>query len=242
MVNKICFLHFTGERDIQLLRVKCENEKDGCEWVGELRSLKEHLEICGYVRISCPNRCKYRKGDFDTFLYMGEFKIFRKDLQKHLNEVCPHRMYNCPHCGKTGEYGDIIQCHQMTCPKMKISCSNDECEKTFLRENEQDHLSTCPYQKVICKYKDFGCEIEVALLRKDLAAHERDDTAHLRMAMDTVLELKTQLLTMRLQLDQSLSTKPVAPFLFKVSKFTEKKDSKINILVLPSSHTHKNTK
>ena len=108
-------------------------------------------------------------------------------------------------------------------------------KKTFLRENEQDHLSTCPYQKVICKYKDFGCE--ESLLRKDLAAHERDDTAHLRMTVDTVLELKTQLLTMHLQLNQSQSTKPIAPFLFKVPKFTEKKASELKYFS-PSFFTH----
>ena len=203
--------------------------------MGELRSLEDHLKTCGYVKIPCPNKCIYRVDDFNyncTLLYGGEFKIFRKDLQKHLNEVCPHRTYTCPHCGKTGEYGDIIRYHQITCPKMKISCSNDECKKTFLRENEQDHLSICPYQKVICKYKDFGCE--VTLLRKDLAAHERDDTAHLRMTMDTVLMLKTQLHTMHLQLNQNHSTKPVAPFLFKVPKFTEKKDKYFS----PSFFTH----
>ena len=78
--------------------------------------------------------------------------------------------------------------HQLICPKKEINCSNNVCETRFLREDEQNHLSICPYQKVTCKYKDFGCVVEP--LRKDLAAHEKDSETHLCMTMDSLLETK----------------------------------------------------
>ena len=228
-----------GERDIQSLRVKCENEEDGCEWVGELRSLEDHLQKCDYIKLPCPNQCDIETG----FFYMPEY-VFRKDLQKHLKEECPRRQYACPLCKENGEYEDITGTHLLICPKQEINCQNDKCTTTFLREDEQQHLSVCLYEKVICKYNDFGCE--AAPLRKDLAAHEEDDKTHLRMTMNTVLavrkelkeqsskttqlEKKLQALTMNLHIKLIEQT---APFTFKMSKFTDKKDNNIEYFSPP---------
>ena len=57
------FQHFIDykktRREINSLKVRCANSKNGCEWVGELGELKGHLEAqegCDYVDVMCcPN-------------------------------------------------------------------------------------------------------------------------------------------------------------------------------------------
>ena len=45
-------------REIQELRIHCTNHVSGCTWVGELGTLKDHLQSdrgCGYVKVKCSN-------------------------------------------------------------------------------------------------------------------------------------------------------------------------------------------
>ena len=161
------------------MRIKCENEEDGCEWVGELRSLEDHLQLCDYTKLPCPNQCKN-----------VTIPIFRKDLLKHLNDECPRRQHTCPHCKVTGEYSKITGSHQTVCPQMKVECSNRPCKALFLRKDKERHLTVCPYVKFACKYKEFGCV--KAPFRKDLAAHEGNDQVHFRMFITAVAEMKRQ--------------------------------------------------
>ena len=65
-----------GDRNIKEMKVKCDNTDNGCEWIGELRSLDQHLIVCDYTFLSCPNECD--DGD----------KILRKDMEKHKAEKC----------------------------------------------------------------------------------------------------------------------------------------------------------
>ena len=217
-------IYFIGNRDIQSLKVKCENEEDSCEWVGELRSLEDHLNTCGYVRISCPNRCQKRS----IFAFLANSKkdmILRKDLQKHLKEECPRRQYNCPHCEKTGEYEDITGHHIQTCPKMIIECPNaPQCTVTLPRENTYKHVCSCQYETVSCKYKPFGCTAKP--LRKDLQAHESDDKIHLHSTMDTVLRLTNEISLLRSQLTTNTKS-PAISHAFKVTSFSQKKSNNI---------------
>ena len=143
----------TGNRDIQSLKVKCTNHTDGCQWVGELRHVDEHLKTCDYVNLRCPNRCGrgiVKIGSIVVpMLNVRGTQLFRKDLQKHLNHECPRRQYSCPHCQETGEYKDITdEKHTVICPKMIIECSNaPHCKTTFPRETKHAHLSTASIKK-----------------------------------------------------------------------------------------------
>ena len=229
------FIHYLGERDIQSLKIKCENEDDGCEWVEELRSLEDHLQLCDYTKLPCPRKCQ-------------EIKIFRKDLQKHLREECPSRQYTCPHCNEIGKYSQITGPHLKVCPKVKISCPNDQCEAIFLQEDKKNHLSMCQYNRVSCKYKEFGCEFMA--LQKDIHDHEKDDTAHLHITMDTVLTLKKQCVQLKneniklqkqiqlttgiLNLNPDYSTLRLS---FKMPEFAAKKEKNIEYFST-SFYTH----
>ena len=147
--------------------------------MGELRSLEDHLQLCDYTKLPCPNQCK-------TVTIL----IFRKDLLKHLNDECPRRQHTCPHCKVTGEYSKITGSHQTVCPQMKIECLNQPCKALFLRRDKEKHLAVCPYVKVVCKYREFGCV--KTPFRRDLAAHERNDQVHLHVFITTVVEMKKQ--------------------------------------------------
>ena len=155
----------------------CSNSENGCGWVGELRSLDYHLTTCGYTFLHCPNECMENN---------EEVRILRQDLDNHLKNKCPNRQYECPHCKATGKYCDITATHLDTCPKMRLSCPNTKCKALVLRCDLADHRSKCPYEEVPCKYAGIGCEKE--LPRKDLEQHEKDDSFHLHLAIETINE------------------------------------------------------
>ena len=72
--------NITGERDILSLKAVCDNTSNGCEWVGELRSLDEHLASCGFTLLPCPNECHNKS---------KVVQLLRKDMEKHTKEECP---------------------------------------------------------------------------------------------------------------------------------------------------------
>ena len=55
----------TGLRsEINQQTVKCINHNEGCEWTGELGEIEYHLESdsgCGFVVVTCPNKCSILK-------------------------------------------------------------------------------------------------------------------------------------------------------------------------------------
>ena len=46
------------QRQVNSLKVRCQHHEVGCQWVGELRYLKEHLDPllrkCGFILLVCP--------------------------------------------------------------------------------------------------------------------------------------------------------------------------------------------
>ena len=161
------------------LKVKCDNADNGCEWIGELRSLDQHSNDCDYTFLSCPNECE--NGD----------KILRKDMEKHKMEECSRRQYVCPHCEESGKYEERTTTHHEECPLMKIPCSNNGCCELVARCNFTSHYDECEFVVVACKYAEIGCKVEV--LRKDLKKHKEDRQQHLELAVDAVPELHAAL-------------------------------------------------
>ena len=199
--------------------------------MGELRSLKEHLKICGYVTILCPNRCVTSEKGFAIAELVFIAEVYRKDLQRHLSEECPRRQHTCPQCEKTGEYEDITGHHIQTCPKMIIECPNaPQCTVTLPRENTYKHICSCQYETVSCKYKPFGCTAKP--LRKDLQAHESDDKIHLHSTMNTVLRLTNEISLLRSQLTTN-TKRPAISYVFKVTSFSQKKNNNTEFYSTP---------
>ena len=120
--NTSCYgAYITGDRHIKSLKTKCDNSSNGCEWIGELRSLDKHLLTCDFTLLPCPNQCKKDE---------EILKLLRKDIEKHKKE-CPRRQYECPHCKETGEYQERTTTHLEECPKNRIYCPNDGCGEHF---------------------------------------------------------------------------------------------------------------
>ena len=104
--------YMTGERDIKALKVNCDNLDNGCQWVGELCSLEEHVQNCEYTLLPCTNECTKQK-EIVT--------VYRKDLNNHLANDCPRRQYRCPKCKQMGEYKERTTVHLETCPRSKFN-------------------------------------------------------------------------------------------------------------------------
>ena len=207
----------TGERDIMALKVNCDNLDNGCQWVGELRSLEEHVQNCDYTLLPCTNECK---------IHNVTVTVLRKDLDNHLTNGCPKRQYQCVHCMEMGEYEERTMEHLKTCRRITIHCPNDQCGTTFSRIMLPFHRLSCRYEKQPCKYAELGCMDKP--FRKDLKEHEEDYQLHLQITTKSVLEQKQQLQQLKQEnnnLKEVLETKSKKQLTFKLSSFTEKKSN-----------------
>ena len=139
--------------------VKCNNCERKCGWVGELRSLDNHLTTCEYALLRCTNECIYNT-------------VLRRDLDNHLKNKCPNRQYQCPHCNTAGRHCDITTTHLDTCPKVEVLCSNSECKAVVARCDLADHLAMCKYALLHCPNK---CMVVVRILRRDLDNHLKNE-------------------------------------------------------------------
>ena len=164
--------------------MKCANIERGCEWVGTVATLEEHVATCEFTLLPCPKQCKDDKREVKSFM--------RKDLDKHLKEDCPFRNYACEYCGKMSTYVIISRFHDKKCPKKILPCPNAGCTNTMQYQHIEEHVTLeCDHTIVPCKYKGLGCETE--LKRKDMTSHEEDDKLHLHMAINTTAKLEKQL-------------------------------------------------
>ena len=171
-----------GKRDIRALPVKCDNVERGCEWEGTVGTLDKHVAACKFTPVPCPNQCKEK----DEIVH-----VIRKYLDIHINNECLNRDHKCPYCGEKGTYANIMQIHDSVCEKKEIPCTNTECTETIERGKMKHHLDDCDYTIIACKYKKIGCDVK--LKRKDMPAHEEDDSIHLHQALGTVVKLQDNL-------------------------------------------------
>ncbi len=179
-------LHLPGKQEIRSLSVRCDNgnKKSKCKWIGTLGTLHNHLTTCKYTPIPCPKKCADPNGKIKSFM--------RKELEKHL-PYCPNRNFECKFCGEKGTYATIKQVHEEVCEKKIIPCTNTKCSQTMQRLQLNHHVQfECEHTVVICKHKIIGCN--VGLERRDMVAHQQNDSLHLHMAIATVTQLKEKML------------------------------------------------
>ena len=203
----------------------CSNTDNGCGWVGELRSLDNHLTTCEYALLRCRNECMENN---------EEVRILRCNLDQHLENECPHRQYQCRHCKDTGRYCDMTTTHLDTCPKVKILCPNSDCTVLVPRCHLAVHKSECQFEKVSCKYAGIGCKSKP--LRKDLKQHENNAFFHLNLAVETVNRQQMEIneLQMKMKADKeeqkrmtdNIMAGHAGPCVFKLTEFTQHKSSK----------------
>ena len=201
--------------------MKCNNEEWGCEWVGTVRTLEEHVARCEFTLLPCPKRCKEDNDAVKHFM--------RKDHEKHLQKDCRNRDHECEYCGEKGTYATITEVHIQTCPKKTVPCPNPECGETMQRQEIDEHVFTkCRHTVISCKYKGIGCGIE--LKRGDMGAHEESDKHHLHVALETVNLQQAMLQRLNILKNNQI---------FVLSDYKKKKESSTSFQ-FPSFYTHPN--
>ena len=169
-----------NERAVLGLHELCTNNKRGCDWIGEVGYITNHLTGnagCKFEEVQCPNSC-------------GK-KVERRYLADHVEE-CPRRLTSCQYCLIEGEYQFIEGSHKEQCNKFPVPCPNN-CELTNIpRQDVQEHRTVCPLESVHCQYHDVGCDAEIA--RKDLVKHDEENTnKHLLLMKSTLIDTQNKL-------------------------------------------------
>ena len=165
------YLNKEKVREINALLVYCVHESEGCEWVGELAAIKEHLKDnkgCGHVQVECTNKfcCK---------------RMERKDLTIHLEHECKQRMYICEFCGYKDTYNVIAgdgrkfpwsyqtKNHYEECGNYPLECPN-QCRKTKIKRKYMDtHRDSCKLEPLNCPFKHVGCTDKIQ--RRHMDSH-----------------------------------------------------------------------
>ena len=135
-----------------------------------------------------------------------------KDLAHHLAQECPRRKQQCHICSQAVEF-EKMNGHQNKCPRVRISCPNEQCSDKFLRSDLESHLSLCEFESISCKYAKVGC-VERSL-RKNIKKHEEGDQLHLRVTTEKVLDLTAKM--------TELVDKETKTSIFKLSGFQKLK-------------------
>ena len=149
------FANFEDKRMQQTLydlRVHCTHKSKGCEWMGELRELDDHvnanpsakqaLEGCQFTVINCPLN------------YAGcEVKVARQDIPIHLSESFVSHM--------------LLQAEQQTL--LLDTTTVLESENASLKEeleSKTEQLADLEYENFELKTRITGLEEEVVMLSK----------------------------------------------------------------------------
>ena len=209
--------------EIFQLKIRCNNWYQGrrCDWIGELGELKNHLESergCGFVFVTCPNKCGEK-------MYGSEHQLRRMDLYEHLRSECSLRPYECEYCGfqdtyyaitgdtrKRGRFtkkkpGMLPECrpHYDTCPELPLTCPNKCGVDRIKRKDLKYHRMRCPLEKVECSFLEAGCK--AVLNRSQLDEHmASNQQAHLLMVMKGYKETKHKLHETEAKLSSAIAT------------------------------------
>ena len=164
----------TVENLVNKKRVRCPyaaqhtDDKNGCDWVGKVSERQKHTDDkCGYTTVPCPHDgC--------------EVRVQRRAVEEHAAS-CEQRVKPCEHCGEGSTASQRAQ-HEQACPLAPVVCPRAGCEAHGVRKDTAAHEAVCPVIRVECAFKECGCTVGT-LLRKDVAAHERDAATHAAVAL-----------------------------------------------------------
>ena len=169
-------------RIINGLQVYCLNQKEGCQWKGELKSLSTHTNRgmregeCLYEEAKCRYEECDRKGQ-------------RHHIGYHEQWRCPQRPFECEHCKTEGTHHFITEEHMKNCLKVPTACPNKCTDALIPRDSVPAHLTECPLQPVDCVFSWAGCKERP--LRKDIELHTTDNK-HMMILAVACGELKKE--------------------------------------------------
>ena len=165
------------ERSLKDLEARCSYKKEGCEWIGKLGDLDEHLNRdpfhenqlngCQFVEVECTYKC-------------GEW-FQRRYIAMHETQQCKKRAYSCDYCRDYhSTFEDVTEVHHPQCGKYPIACPND-CDVYLVQQEDMNThlLEVCPLTKIDCPFRYAGCEMQT--LRKDMPQHVKESYAHVTL-------------------------------------------------------------
>ena len=212
-------------RTLNGLEVYCSRKNDGCEWVGELRSLDDHLNIrpeseekrrdgCKFVVLKC------------TFCQQCSL---RKTLKEHEEDTCKKRPYSCDYCNDyMATFEEVVVAHYDQCKCYPMPCPN-KCDSPYAieRQNLDKHIADdCPLTVISC---EAGCDVQVK--REDMPAHlSENPVKHISYLASKVKEQENTIValqqkhTMHTMHIQSMCSNLVPPCLFKFSEMMLRND------------------
>lgn len=176
-------------RVLNNFKVHCSNKKLGCQWVGELEALANHvksnpsrdkqLEGCPFTEVQCLHCSK---------------SVQRSNIEVHQNDQCVKRPVSCEYCNDyDSTYKDVITNHWPKCVQYPVQCPNECGNETIKRQNINSHvINDCPLTIVDCDFKGFGCDVRVS--RKDLPTHlTESQIAHISLQVDLLVSQNQQM-------------------------------------------------
>ena len=183
-------------REIAEFRIRCTNTASGCNWVGNLGKLKNHLQSdtgCGYVEVTCSlSAYEDQLSFFSSHTWDCQkqvicgVKVERRFLAVH-HELCKYRQYECEHCGYTDTYDAIggsgqlknqnskvnshMGNHYKTCDHFPLECMNLCGEVNIKRKDMTFHRDICPLEPLTCPFNAVLCKNDI--LRQHMEDHKR---------------------------------------------------------------------
>ena len=205
------------QRQVNSLKVRCQHHEVGCQWVGELRYLQEHLDPvimirkCGFILLACPLGCGERVRSFA--------------VKDHILSDCSKRSCECEHCGYCNKFDIVTEQHYPVCEQFPVECPNACFVENLKRLELVSHLEEqCPLQVIQCPFTSAGCTVQ--LPRREMEEHEdKAMREHLRMMM-SLMQLKEPpasaiVATTAKQLEYVVNLPPLE---FTIIDFTKKKE------------------
>ena len=215
------------QRQVNGLKVHCQHHQVGCEWVGELRYLQQHLDPetrrCGFNLLPCPLGC-------------GE--LIRSYLKKeHMRNDCLKRSCVCEHCGYYNNRDIVTEMHYPVCELFPVECPNKCSVPNLKRIQFEMHLKQCPLQVIECPFSSAGCTVQ--LPRREMESHERSAIhEHLRMVMSLLQSKPTQeLSSLSPTTNHSQYLFSLPPVKFTIMDFLKMKESDVE-WISPPFYTH----
>ena len=149
------------QRKVNSVKVHCHHHKEGCEWVGEVRYLQDHLD---HNVISCPFGC-------------GKYSC-EVAIKRHKSLHCHNRPIKCKNYNYYNTFIIVTEKHYPICPQSTIDCPNYCHVQDLKRHQLQQHLSECSHQLVDCP--NTGCSVR--LPHGDMKLHKLHVQHHISQA------------------------------------------------------------
>ncbi len=179
------------KRSLYEFKVNCSHKKEGCDWVGELGDLTNHLNTesevgCKFAWIKCRHCVRFLR---------------RLNITLHQNSYCSQRPLTCEHCSEyNSTFEDVTNNHFPLCSKVVVSCPR-QCGVTTERRNLEQHEGDCPLALVQCEFSMFGCQVKMP--RQEIPAHVQTNvTQHMSMLVASHAKLTLEHANLKLEIEQ----------------------------------------